>query len=276
MMTDTCMTSLFSTTFICRLCGREVCNDCFQQVRELTEEPANASEAELAAFASRREKHAHSNPFFLSCLKRNDHSARDFTPVTRFVPAELMRATEEMEKILKQDEQEDSSIGSLASPANRHENHMPTTLLVYSQVTANPSVPFPNPYTQPVSDDFLPSNLPLHITSIPVYRAQVIPASYFDLLSPQDPRPPSFSGLWQKGLPLLVKDVLPRFKLNWNPQYFMDKYGQQSCLIVECQTDANKKVSIREFFDSFGKYEGRQDCWKLKVCIALLSLDFVY
>ncbi|KIJ94799.1 hypothetical protein K443DRAFT_349151 [Laccaria amethystina LaAM-08-1] len=32
---DTCMTFLFSIPFMCRLCGREVRNKCFRQVREL-------------------------------------------------------------------------------------------------------------------------------------------------------------------------------------------------------------------------------------------------
>lgn len=34
-------------------------------------------------------------------------------------------------------------------------------------------------------------------------------------------------------------------------------YGTQSCLIVECQTDANRQVTVGEFFDEFGRYGER-------------------
>jgi len=258
------MTSLFSTTFICRLCGREVCHDCFQQVRELTEEPQNASDADLVALAGRREKHAHSNPFFLSCLKRNDHAARDFSPVTRFFDLEIHKAVTEMQVIIDDDER--VAAERKASSLNSHGPPSSIPALPYSQLPLDPSATFPDPVTVPVVDDFMPLNVSEDISSIPIFRAQVIPASYYD--PPLQPSPttssPCFAELWKDGLPLLVKDVLPRFKLRWDPTTFAEKFGQQSCLIVECQTDINKKQSVRDFFNSFGKYEGRTDCWKLK------------
>ena len=51
---------------MCRLCGREACAECYEQVKELTIDRAGAPEAEIAALQARREKHAHINPFFLS------------------------------------------------------------------------------------------------------------------------------------------------------------------------------------------------------------------
>ncbi|KIJ94800.1 hypothetical protein K443DRAFT_349147 [Laccaria amethystina LaAM-08-1] len=53
----------------------------------------------MNASTARRDKHAHANPFFLSCLKRNEHSVPGFTPVTRFVGVELDRTIQEMEEI---------------------------------------------------------------------------------------------------------------------------------------------------------------------------------
>ncbi|KAF8966449.1 hypothetical protein BDZ97DRAFT_1657595 [Flammula alnicola] len=300
---DTCMTSLFSTSFMCRLCGREVCNECFQQVRELTQEPINASPAELAALAGRRDKHAHANPFFLSCMKRSEHGANDFTAVTRFVGAELDKAVKEMKAILK-DAQPSATEGihqaaeitngpapttspssyqeypqSHAKPSSEVAHVSSSSSLSQSQIAPtnseatppSPSYPidsFPDPLTSPIYDNYTPSNAPMRITSIPIYRLQIIPASLYDP-SPTTPtglsKPsPAFSSLWHNGLPLLVKDVLPRFKLQWTPQYFMDRYGDQSCLIVESQTDVNKRVNVRDFFGKFGVYQDGRDCWKLK------------
>jgi len=252
------MTSLFSTSFMCRLCGREVCNECFQTVKDLTS-CGEVDAAELAAVTKMREKHAHANPFFLSCLKRAEHGYQDFTPVTRFVKEELDEAIKEMQSILDKEAGHEGDAGCDAESSQK--------TLCYDDVIKDPTLPFPDPLTCPIFDDFTPSNTPEHVISIPIYRTQIITAPYYDPPSADSPSNTrsSFASLWKRGSPLLVKAVLPRFKLDWSPQFFVDKYGDQSCLIVECQMDTNKKVCVKEFFDWFGKYEGRNECWKLKV-----------
>jgi len=63
---------------------------------------------------------------------------------------------------------------------------------------------------------------------------------------------------------MVVTGLLPKFKIKWTPEYFMEKYDSQGCLILECQTDVNKRITVGEFFSWFGKYDGRTECWKLK------------
>lgn len=265
---DTCMTSLFSASWMCRVCGREVCHECFLQVKELTSQPSSASPAELAALQGKREKHAHSNPFFLSCNKRAEHGVGEFTPVTRFWDEELEKAIEEMEDILKGVEGVVEEGSTSRPPSSAPPSEAATTN------TTNPKA---------VYDSYLPSNLSPGVASIPVYRLQQIPASLYDPVpspppspshnntskppssSTSAPPPPSFSSLWSLGVPILVKGVLPRFKLTWTPEYFIQQYGEQNCLIIECQTDTNKRVTVKEFFGWFGKYGERKECWKLKV-----------
>ena len=287
---DTCMTSLFSASWMCRVCGREVCHECFLQVQELTSEPSLASAAELAALQGKREKHAHSNPFFLSCNKRAEHGVGEFTPVTRFWDEELEKAIEEMEDILR--------VEGSSTPASRkgpydYESNGPMSSPLSSPPHSDPAVAVAAAAAVAVGmnavfDSYLPNNVTQRIASIPVYRLQVIPASLYDPIpsppsspsytsnnkpsssSSSTPPPPSFASLWTLGIPILVKDVLPRFKLTWTPEYFIQQYGEQNCLVIECQTDVNRRLSVREFFGKFGKYEGRTECWKLKVC-ALVS-----
>ena len=74
-----------------------------------------------------------------------------------------------------------------------------------------------------------------------------------------------FRQVWALGEPIVVTDLSGKFRVEWSPEYFKHKYGSQSCLILECQTDQNKRISVGEFFGMFGKYEGRTECWKLKV-----------
>lgn len=319
LLLDTCMTSLFSETFMCRICGREVCKECFLQVRELTEHPTQATPSELTALVMRREKHAHSNPFFLACTKRVEHGFSDFTPVTRFSNDELERAVGEMQEILAKEkrkiqagpvaaeslETSGLSVSDTADSLETANHHSPIhpvpthtaentsgSASTQNSLPPNSDIPpalpgpttasnerdnfandFPDPLTSPIYDDYTPANLAPHISNIPIHRAQLIPAHLYDnpsrsTRSHQDGSTPMFSCLWRKGLPLLVKDVLPRFKLQWTPQSFMDRYGDQNCLVVECQDDTLKRVSIREFFGWFGKYGDRTECWKLKVCFS--------
>ena len=75
-----------------------------------------------------------------------------------------------------------------------------------------------------------------------------------------------FARLWAKGIPLVVTGILERFQIQWAPEYFKQTYGTQGCIILECQLDTNKRVNVHDFFSSFGNYEGRTECWKLKVC----------
>jgi len=74
----------------------------------------------------------------------------------------------------------------------------------------------------------------------------------------------TFRRVWAQGIPLIVTGLLPKFQIKWTPEHFISKYPTQSCSIVECQTDASKRITVGDFFKMFGTYEGRTDCWKLK------------
>ena len=75
----------------------------------------------------------------------------------------------------------------------------------------------------------------------------------------------SLRHVWEKGVPLVVNGLLPKFHIQWTPEYSSTNYSTQSCLILECQTEQNKRVTVSEFFSLFGRYEGGRHCWKLKV-----------
>ena len=245
---------------MCRRCGRELCHECFQIVVGLTQ--PDGAPVEGPRRKNTQEKSTRPNASFLSCSKRNaPHVFSEFAPVTRFAQSELDLTIEEMGRILDNDER--IEIGSQASSQTKDQID-----------SEHPSAAFPDPITSPIYDDFTPPNTPIHVTSIPIHRAQIISASLYD---PWSSNGLAFSDLWEKGLPLLAKDILPRFKLTWNPEYFVDKYGDQSCSIVECQTDLIRNMCVREFFEQFGKYENRSECWKLKVrnIIFIQALKFI-
>ena len=259
---------------MCRLCGREACAECFEQVKDLTEDKPGATQAEIAALQARREKHAHTNPFFLSCTRRNEHHAKDFSPMSRFCKSELAQAIKDMEVLLAEPDPDEVPVVGAIDPAlqNGHsasnsgtgaasngasvdssnsEIPVPSTLVEAAQVhPAGDSVNMAQ--TQPPSNPMSaePSEIPSHHT-ITMPDSELTEGVF---------RP-----IWAKGDPLVVTGLLPKFQIQWTPEYFLQKYNSQSCLILECQSDVNKRVTVGEFFSWFGKYEGRAECWKLKV-----------
>ncbi|EGO01531.1 hypothetical protein SERLA73DRAFT_166071 [Serpula lacrymans var. lacrymans S7.3] len=308
---DTCMTSIFSSSWMCRLCGREACAECFEQVKELTEDRPGAGQAEIAALQVRREKHAHSNPFFLSCTRRNEHHAKDFSPMSRFCKAELAQAIKDMEAMLEEPDadalpivgvidpsldgsqvvpptstvtpemrgasatvasfkvpettlesapnsngvqvspDEQAASGSTKPPSGEEANQPSIIPAIASGNKASPSANAESSSSQPLAEDaaVLSLEIPSHVTTT---------------LTDSELTEDVFRPLWAKGDPLVVTGLLPKFRIQWTPEYFIEKYNSQSCLILECQTDVNKRVTVGEFFSWFGKYEGRVECWKLK------------
>ncbi|KAF9782594.1 hypothetical protein BJ322DRAFT_162417 [Thelephora terrestris] len=217
---DTCMTSIFSSSWMCRLCGREACAECYEQVKILTDN-SGAEDADVFELQARREKHSRRNPFFLACTRRNEHQAKDFSPMSRFCKSELELVIKEMEELL-------------ASP--------------------DQDPPVPSDVEIPDLDvEAAPDN---QIDSLPSHR--IVQFKHEDL--PYD----LFPKLWAKGKPLVVTGLLPQFKISWTPEHFIEHYGSKNCLVIQCQSDMNKRITVGEFFKEFGKYEGRTDCWKLK------------
>ena len=245
---------------MCRLCGREACAECFEQVRELTTDRVGAPEAEIAALQARREKHAHINPFFLSCTRRNEHQAKDFSPMSRFCKAELEQAIEEMEALLKR-----QGAGGSSAPA--------IDIVKTQEASPKLSSPLSSP-TGAIRSAGMPPDPSSFASSAPASSAAPgsapagasIPSHETVSLSESELTEHKFRRVWETGVPLVVSGLLHRFHNQWTPEYFSSKYGTQSCLILECQTEQNKRVTVAEFFALFGKYEGRRDCWKLKVC----------
>ncbi|KAJ4472037.1 hypothetical protein J3R30DRAFT_1021976 [Lentinula aciculospora] len=393
---DTCMTSLFCCSWMCRLCGRESCSDCYEEIVSLTSDPnvdlrdsglpaSPELEAQmasrLAAQHSLKEKQNHSKPFFLTCTKRAEHRAAEFTPVSRFCLRELDEAIRSMEAVLREEEQEESqatdensetaelnSASSTASDstgvstppdmnvpiqvlhaekersypnANQYleqqsyyeqpyrpyqhraqDLHQPEPYVSQLQTAhahlvsasssdhqraqmqyssqeqygagasahsqsqfshyaygrhsdslpersspTQPQIPSPfirtqlNPYSTtnaltstPSAPPMLSQNLyqpPSHCSDIPLHA---IPTYSFDALTTS-----VFQKIWKKGTPILVTEVGQRFRIRWTPEYFIKEYGDQSCLIIECQTDTNRRVTVSDFFAEFGKYADREN-----------------
>ncbi|KAJ7505040.1 hypothetical protein B0H11DRAFT_1905114 [Mycena galericulata] len=72
-----------------------------------------------------------------------------------------------------------------------------------------------------------------------------------------------FRPLWAQGEPLLVTGVHRKFQLPWTPTYFIAKYGDDKCEVVDCESGQVQETTVKSFFRSFDR-ENRKDCLKLK------------
>ncbi|KAJ7762764.1 hypothetical protein DFH07DRAFT_813374 [Mycena maculata] len=254
---DTCLTSIFSCSWMCRSCGREACGDCFERVKSLTIEPTGASQSQIEEFQDRRERQVLQSPFFLQCAKKKDHGAKDFSPMTRFSKEELTQAIHDMEQFLRDEGMdvdaapEPQPWDAGATPSNSSAPYTPADIAPSPLSSDSEATLISNGDTRPADPSASGSS-----TEVPFHEIQRFKDS--------DLTEEIFRVLWAKGDPLLVMDVGKKLKINWSPEYLMEKYGSDTCLIVECQTDVTKRITVKEFFSTFGQYEGREECWKLK------------
>ena len=256
---------------------------------DITTDRPGANPAEAAALLLRREKHAHNNPFFLACTRRNEHQAKDFSPMSRFCADELEKAIDEMETLLREglhvgggETLAPSSHENGQEPAQQQQGDVPTGPLHPSLQTlsnaataivdansandaSTAAAALPNTSSPPsdmnghgiTSPPYIPSNL-----SETVINTPTLPLQRF---ANGELTEDNFPAIWALGQPLVVTNVASNFKIDWSPEYFIEKYNTQGCLVIECQTEVNKRITVGDFFRDFGKYEGRTECWKLKV-----------
>lgn len=337
---DTCLTSLFSLSWMCRLCGREACAECY---RKLSSIPPSITPA--TAPKDRRDPEKR----LIACVPRESHSHQQFFPISRFSEPELRAAVLEMSAILRDEKHTDTSRGRTPATTLRYpapldagnslanldllaavvaaHPHLPDAgrplplpevkssasspptpeLLALHQGTRPPAAPKPSsassviPFvrvettphdidvattsstSEPVSSPLLPispstsaselsrdtqrpkSKSPALFTK-PINSEDAVP--YYPTITYSDSTLTEgiFRTLWAEGRPLVVKGILEKFHIKWTPEYFVEKYGDHSCTVVDCVTEAKREVTVGWFFALFGKYNERVDSrvWKLK------------
>lgn len=61
-----------------------------------------------------------------------------------------------------------------------------------------------------------------------------------------------FQALWRRGgVPLVLTGFTDRFKLPWDPQYFILNHGQENCFIHDCIDGTVAETTVAKFFRKF-------------------------
>ncbi|KAF8341639.1 uncharacterized protein EI90DRAFT_2989408 [Cantharellus anzutake] len=226
---DLCMTSIFAGCWMGGCCGRELCSDCYDRLREYDHE---APQEGYVHFLNRQDPEKRRR---LYCGFNQAHYSSTFIPVSRFDRPHVERVLNVMKLLapphdIALPDRNDELPSCFAQPFE--------TLLI-----SNSTVPYTIEYP---SD---PCGVPSH------------PLLVFPLDSITND---TFPTVWDRGEPLVVEGCLKRSQSEWTPEYFRRNYGDQECIIINCQTEEKQESTVAEFFAQFGKYAGRNACFKLR------------
>ncbi|VDC04075.1 unnamed protein product [Peniophora sp. CBMAI 1063] len=256
---DMCQTALFALTHICRLCGREACPSCFANIRALTPR-ADATVEQQAD----REARARANPVYLTCMRRGEHGAADFGPITRFEEKELVVVVEGMKRFLQEIEEEKKSLRDSAKNEDEGAKsvHRTTVLRPTNRPAENPSPrqpPLIQPQPLPVPVDHVAEGGNSDSTSDPSINPttavplppDTIPSRPIARYAEGELSEPAFCALLASGTPIVVSLDPARFA-SFTPAWFREKYGGAPCAVVETQTDSASRGTVADFFARFG------------------------
>jgi lysine-specific demethylase 3 len=71
------------------------------------------------------------------------------------------------------------------------------------------------------------------------------------------------------GTPLVVSGLQHTFQGEWGPEYFIEAYGHHDVTVMDCETEQEHKLTVAEFFRTFGSERNGQQVLKLKVRVVL-------
>ncbi|KDQ12709.1 hypothetical protein BOTBODRAFT_408594 [Botryobasidium botryosum FD-172 SS1] len=391
---DLCMTSIFSGCWMCKVCGRELCGECYDILCEYSSETAEASAKRRARLSPAEAEAEEMRRYRLMvCRGRTEcHPVEMWIPVSRFRPGELEETIRDMEKAVKDGDEDDtesaqsladsmqgigrleralksfekeaerevgaesSQLGSRlveevlvgdrlerlgkavkdgeettkaegvvdgepfqhsstamegiqvreeldAGPAPSSPARIPSYAWPLPEVadnrmafldealtwgwhwrgdeTADSSHSSPNgPSTalssQSQSESALtvptspsssvlpdPNPNPNGLDALPIDPSGV-PSLAIKTFADDELTEEIFRSHWSTGQPMVVTGLLPKFEIEWTPQYFIDHYGTEECEIVDCQTNTVAEKTVGEFFSMFGVYGKDRAIHKLK------------
>lgn len=216
---------------MCTICAREFCSECRDRIIHLTEQCS--SEKEVAErMRARKPLHPkrQDNRLMYCQGGKAEHHGGDLRAITRFRKDELVNAISEM------------GIVSLESKME---------LLLKPEIDLSQYAPIPR---RDPSDPVDPSG----VESLP-----------FHVFTNENLTEDIFKTIWEKGRTVVVTGLLNVFKLQWTPEEFIRRYGQQTCTVVDCDDDTGnpREMTVAKFFQRFGRYEDRTRCLKLKVIV---------
>ncbi|KAE9396775.1 hypothetical protein BT96DRAFT_977324 [Gymnopus androsaceus JB14] len=283
---DICNTSLFTGNWLCELCGREVCSECYEDLQTFPR--ANGG----------------SKSVNLDCHESSVHVGHHFRRTSRFTFPQLNDALKQMLRVSVGWESDQhhwnplTRTASLPPPppslitVDEKTLAAPTSYIAQSSLlysfgsksslahlisgptqTRSNSATLPTPLTHP---------LPTEVSRAPVPRSYSLEVSEIQprrirRLTETALTRDMFERQWLLGEPILIErspSKAPR--ADWSPSGFRRQYGSIKLELVDSQSYAEREGTVNEFMLDFGRYEGRsgEESWQANIELWQLQEDF--
>ncbi|QRV72004.1 JmjC domain, hydroxylase [Ceratobasidium sp. AG-Ba] len=295
---DVCATSIFASCHMCTRCGRELCGECYQELEKIC--PAGTSTQYEHIGRKNRQTHKYrtcgygafhvpSNFRPITRFIRDDLEGI-LKDMSEFIE-ELPPTTDQLQP---RPQPQQRGQRSTAARIQKWMSRVPPWNPVSPQASTEPPAlseagsshdvsslrGTPDPQLSPAPVIASPTMSPNHEHGIspevsvkagkrhsapqPVYidpaNLPSHPIHYFS----KDITEEKFKPLWATGQAMVVQGLLDSFKIDWTPEYFIDRYGGQECFVVDCKTDKSTLSSVEEFFSQFGDPDRGDEILKLK------------
>ncbi|KAG8792367.1 hypothetical protein FRC12_006293 [Ceratobasidium sp. 428] len=285
---DVCATSMFTRCNMCTQCGRELCGECFRQVELM----CPAGTPTIYRSSERKDPQLHK---YRACAAGNVfHVPHNFRPVTRFTRKELEETLKDMKTILDNNAPARSPSRSGTSHIAKWASRVPVWNPTSPQASTEPpalseagsshdvSSPRGTPDPQLASMPIIasPTMSPTHedgfASEVGVEAGKRPAASQPGRIDPtgipshsvhyfsRDITEDQFKPIWARGEAVVVHGLLSDFKIKWTPEYFIEEYGTQECVIENCVTDKQQRSIVQRFFEQFGQTDRGNAILKLK------------
>ncbi|KIM21613.1 hypothetical protein M408DRAFT_101995 [Serendipita vermifera MAFF 305830] len=251
---DRCLTSVFSTSFLCTECGREFCLECYASLESAEEGPALLHQ-KLTLCGNAKLGLTHGPKSFLPVsrleIRELDDNIEEMKELlgnldTKVVSCDQMSATSEHEVFTQVMEElpsaqeiptSRSSSSSLTSLSSRSGSGSSSPILDTSDIATATHALVESVLEDPARVDSLESQT-LHHSNLGEEL---------------------FQSIWKKGKTIVVTGLLDKMAIKWTPEYFIQHYGDNLCAITNCDTEMVHQSDVSSFFSQFGDYPNRSE-----------------
>ncbi|GAA5958554.1 hypothetical protein JCM3765_006672 [Sporobolomyces pararoseus] len=242
---DTCLHVMLCGSWLCEICGKDVCFDCYSSLVDLERgggRPVGIDHVSAATLKTL-------GRCFTQRGTRISHKASDFVPLTRIDADELATTVQEMEQWRKEHPVEPAKelppgwLDRFCYQPHEEENSHPYLVLPSHLLPPTPTQDLPSTAgssTPPIaSDDPLDG---LVTPSLPT-----LPEGFSTL--------DFFRSIWSRGEAFVVDiDLTDVSTINWSPEYFVEKFGTQEVTIGSNLPGVpDHTETVGEFFRRFGQ-----------------------
>ena len=79
-----------------------------------------------------------------------------------------------------------------------------------------------------------------------------------------------FQAFWSQGVPIVVTGVGSHLQGSWTSEYFINRFGEHTINLVDCDTELTQQSTVADIFTDFGKDCGHSQVLELTVSVFIL------